>query len=57
MSAIHGMSPSGLHVPLTGDAGRASYRRAYPAWRPTLANGSGEFAIADLLWLAGAAGD
>lgn len=35
------------------DADPGSYRSAYPAWRPTLANGEGSFGIVDLLRVAG----
>lgn len=37
------------------DADPESYRSAYPAWQPTLANGSGSFTIVDLLRIAGVA--
>jgi hypothetical protein len=35
------------------DSDSGSYRSAYSAWRPTLADGSGEFGITDLLRIAG----
>jgi hypothetical protein len=35
------------------DADPGSYRSAYPAWRPTLADGTGSFGIVDLLRIAG----
>jgi hypothetical protein len=37
------------------DADPTSYRSAYPTWRPTLAQPSGEFGIVDLLRVAGVA--
>jgi len=38
------------------DADPASYRSAYPDWRPTLADACGQFGPADLLRFAGVAG-
>lgn len=38
------------------DADPASYRSTYPTWRPTLADSSGGFGIADLLKIAGVPG-